>query len=91
MRLRPRVDRNQREIVAALRQAGCSVVSLAAMGQGCPDLLVGRHGRTYLLEIKAEKGRPNELQVEWSDIWRGHLAVVWSVEDALKAVSHERT
>jgi hypothetical protein len=33
-----RVDTNHKEIVAALRQAGATVVSLAAMKHGCLDI-----------------------------------------------------
>lgn len=41
MKLRGRVDANQPEIVRALRDIGASVVSLANVGQGCGDILVG--------------------------------------------------
>lgn len=52
MRRAARVDANHAEIVSALREAGCFVVSLAAIGKGCPDLLVGTVGKWYLLEVK---------------------------------------
>lgn len=45
-------DGNQAAIVAALRSVGCSVVDLSATGGGVPDLLVGRVGVTFLLEVK---------------------------------------
>lgn len=35
-----RVDVNQVDVVDALRAVGCFVQSLAAIGKGCPDLLV---------------------------------------------------
>jgi hypothetical protein len=47
-----KVDANQREVVAALRGAGASVQLLHAVGEGCPDLLVGYKGLTMLLEVK---------------------------------------
>ena len=40
MRRAPKVDANQSAIVSALRRVGCEVLSLAAVGNGCPDLLV---------------------------------------------------
>jgi hypothetical protein len=40
MRLRAKVDANQKSIVAALRKVGCLVASLAQVGAGIPDLLV---------------------------------------------------
>ena len=85
---RSKVDANQRQIVSALRQAGVSVISLAAVGDGCPDLLVSRNGWMMLLEVKVpgEKLRPS--QVAWAAKWDPHapVIVVESVMDALAAV-----
>ena len=69
--LRARVDRNHAEIVAALRATGCSVTSLARLGKGVPDLLVGCNGRNVLLEVKADKGLLRVLQAVWMSNWRG--------------------
>lgn len=44
MRRAPRTDANQAEIVAALRTRGALVQSLAGVGAGVPDLLVGWRG-----------------------------------------------
>jgi hypothetical protein len=52
MRRAAKVDANQTEIVQALRQIGAVVQSLAAVGNGCPDLLVGYRNRLFLLELK---------------------------------------
>ena len=52
MRRAAKVDANQAEIVQALRQIGAVVQSLAAVGNGCPDLLVGYRNRLFLLELK---------------------------------------
>ncbi len=52
MRRAANVDRNQPEIVAALRAAGATVEYLHAVGGGCPDLLVGYRGANYVLEVK---------------------------------------
>lgn len=41
MRRAARTDANQTAIVEALRKCGASVQSLAAVGKGVPDLLVG--------------------------------------------------
>ena len=84
---RAKVDGNHAEIVAALRQAGASVQSLATIGHGCPDLLVGIGGHTALLEVKAPKGRVTPDQHEWHGSWRGGtLAVVDSPEAALRVI-----
>ena len=91
MRRAAKIDDNQNEIVYALRNAGCSVVSLAAVGKGCPDILVGRAAFNYLLEIKdgekpasARKLRPE--QKDFFITWHGHVRVVNNVDEALAAV-----
>jgi len=91
MRLRPRVDRNQAEIVDALRRVGCSVQSLAAVGSGCPDLLVGRGGVNYLFEVKDEDKAPSARvltrdQREWHACWNGWAFVVGTAAEALEIV-----
>ena len=35
-----------------LRRVGCFVQSLASIGKGCPDLLVGKAGSWLVLEVK---------------------------------------
>jgi len=81
-----RTDENQREIVDALRRAGCSVVDLHELGHAVPDLLVGRQGRNYLLEVKSLIGRLTGKQPEWHEAWRGQAAIVRTVDEALAAV-----
>lgn len=92
MRYRPKLDRNQTEIKAALESAGCVVQSLAALGGGVPDLLVCKHGRAVLLEIKDGAKPPSrrELTAEqsaWFQRWflRGGcpIRVVIDIEGAL--------
>ena len=50
------------QVHEAISVAGCKVLSLAAIGNGCPDLLVlsPRTRALHLLEVKAgSSGRPN--------------------------------
>ena len=91
MRRAAKVDANQGQVVAALRAAGASVQLLHAVGEGCPDLLVGYKGLNMLLEVKdgskppsAQKLTPQ--QEEWHRDWRGHRVVVNSPEAALTAI-----
>lgn len=42
MRKRARTDNNHAEIVEALRAKGWEVLSLAPLGGGAPDILIGR-------------------------------------------------
>jgi len=62
-------DANEPEIVNALVRAGATVERLSM--QGVPDLLVGYQGRTYLIEVKTEKGSLTDDQREWVSDWRG--------------------
>ena len=63
MRTRGRVDENQAAIVRALRQIGASVQSLADIGDGCPDLLVGFRNRIALMEIKDGNQPPSKRRL----------------------------
>ncbi len=81
-----RTDSNQAAIVQALRQAGASVCSLASVGSGCPDLLVGWAGANLLLEIKNPAGRGlrfTPAEREFAGRWLGSIRVVSSVVEAL--------
>lgn len=92
MRRAGKIDDNQTEIVDALRKAGCSVLSLAGVGDGVHDLLVGRAGMNYLLEVKDGDNKPpsecrlTQPQVKFHDRWRGQGTVVNNPAEALKAV-----
>ena len=85
-----RIDANHEQVVSALRAAGASVQSLAGVGKGVPDLLVGFQGKTLLMEIKDGRKTPSERrltedQVKWHGAWRGGpLAVVDGVDAALR-------
>lgn len=86
-----KIDANQNEIVDALRKSGCSVQILSSVGKGCPDILVGRGGSNYLLEIK-DGNKPKSAQkltsdqVDWHSKWNGSVYVVNSIEWAFSAV-----
>ena len=86
-----KVDDNQKAIVKVLRNMGCSVQHLHAVGAGCPDLLVGYKGFNILLEIKDGTNVPSKQkltpdQVIWHRDWRGQVEVVNSEDTAILAV-----
>jgi len=84
MRRAAKVDGNHTAIVSALREAGASVLSLAALGRGVPDLLVCGPDWCRLVEVKMPKGKPTPDQVRFSAAWGGPPVVtVRTVEDAL--------
>ena len=87
-----RTDRNQARVVKMLREIGCSVCLLHAVGGGVPDLLVGHRGHNYLLEVKDGDKPPsrrklNKLQQAWHGAWRGQVDVVESGEEAVSLVT----
>lgn len=94
-----KVDRNQRDIIDALKKAGCSVRSLAAVGDGMTDLIVGIAGKNLLLEVKDGQAPPSRqkltpaqkrfhtLDLKHPDkYWQGQKAVVSTVHEALAVV-----
>lgn len=122
MSFRKRIDRNQPEIVEALREAGASVGHTHTIGQGFPDVIVGVKGLTLvgdfsiqrvrrllhaihglrvidganlLLELKdgtqtASKQKLTDDEIEFHENWKGQLAVVNSVEAAVRLVKGEK-
>ena len=90
MRHKASLDANHTEIVAGLRQIGATVVDLAKVGKGCPDILVGFRGKTYLMEIKTKTGYVRATQEQFFRSWNGgHIAVVRSVDDAYNVLTME--
>ena len=92
MRRSAKVDANQAEIVEALRKIGATVHSTAAIGKGFPDIAAGWRGMTFLLEVKDGSKPPSARKLTederlWHENWRGHVEVVYSVEDAIRAVT----
>lgn len=88
-----RVDRNQGEIVIALRRAGAFVEPIHELGGGVPDLLVGFRGVWFLLEVKDWMQPPSKRELtpdekEWHQKAGLHapVHVVCTIEQALKVV-----
>ncbi len=91
MRRAAKIDRNQPEIVAALEKAGAAVQHLHAVGAGCPDLLISFRGVNLLAEVKDGTLPPSarkltDAQLRWHMLWRGQVAIVESVDDALRLI-----
>ncbi len=85
-----KVDGNQTQIVEALRAAGCSVQSLADVGNGCPDILVGTRGQCIALELKQPGERLTPKQKKWHALWLGNAHIAYSAAEALAIVEHYR-
>ena len=96
-----RVDPNQSEIMRFLREeCGFSVQSLADLGKGVVDLMIGvqvinNHRLpekivrlNILLEVKkSERDSLNEKQEEWHGKWKGQCGVAFSPLSALEEIN----
>lgn len=87
-----KTDGNHASIVGDLRVLGASVQSLATIGKGCPDILVGFRNRNFVFEIKdpsrpRSKRRLTPDEQTWQSSWRGQVATIESFEAALKIIS----
>lgn len=77
-------DRNQKEIVAALRKAGASVAAIKLGPPGFPDLVISHFGRTMLVEVKNGNEPLRETQKDFIAKWKAPVHVVRTVDEALK-------
>lgn len=91
------VDSNHKTIVEAFRALGYAVISLAAIGKGCPDLLCSKSGYSFLAEVKdgmlpASKRQLTEDQERFWLTWLGPIYLIQSVSDvvALDKKRHQR-
>jgi hypothetical protein len=90
MKLRARVDNNHKEIVECFRKLGCSVLSLAAVGKGCPDLLISYQQQLYLVEVKDTGGKLNAMQEAWHRKWDSRVFVVKSTMECVSLINKLR-
>lgn len=91
-----RVDGNHKAICKALRDAGCGVLDLSAVGKGCPDLLVHppefpENRIAFLMEIKDGSKPPSarkltKPQEKFHAEWKGWIFTVTNPQEALEAV-----
>ena len=91
MRRAHRLDANHSELVDAFRSMGCSVLSLAGLGNGCPDIVVGLGGIQVMVEIKdgsrppsARKLTPDEARFRGS--WTGGYKIVEDMDGVKETV-----
>jgi hypothetical protein len=87
MKQRARVDKNHKEIVECLRKLGCSVLSLHAVGKGCPDLLVCYQMQLYLVEVKDIGGKLRESQKAFMRNWGSPVYVVHSTNEVVSLLN----
>ena len=80
---RGRVDANHAALMAAARALGWSAVSIATVGDGCPDAIVAKGERTYLVEFKAGTKTLTPAEERWHREWLGVVHIVRDVTDLL--------
>lgn len=84
-----RVDKNQPQIVAALRKCGFTVWHTHTVGGGFPDLCISRNGHTHLIEVKDGEQPPHlrrltPLEAEFFTKDQGSRHIIESLDDVLK-------
>ena len=82
-RRRTRWDKSQSVMMKELELRGYSVHSTADVGEGFPDLVVGKYGLTKIVEVKrldeTKNPKPTKLresQVRFRREWRGDPLLV---------------
>lgn len=83
MRYAAKRDANERAIIEALEACGCDVLQATDV-----DLICGRAGQSYLLEVKqpSSRKRLKPIQLRLQADWRGHYAIVTTPQEALAAI-----
>lgn len=91
MRRAHRLDSNHAELVMAFEKLGCSVLSLAGLGSGAPDICVGFSGLQIMCELKdgskppsARKLTPDEERFRMN--WKGGYRLVKDFDDVEETV-----
>ena len=75
-----RSDNNQSSIMDDLRKMGYSVESTHTLGKGRPDIIVGKYGFNFWIEIKNPEAAPADRKLtsdeqDWHAEWKGHKFV----------------
>jgi hypothetical protein len=83
-----RVDSNQKEIVKVFKDLGCSVFDTSRIGQGFPDLVIGKNQITVLVEIKSStSAKYSASQDLFMKNWRGSTVVrINDIDGAIRLV-----
>lgn len=88
LKLRAKVDGNQKAIVLDARKAGYQVHHLHQMGNGWPDTLWCKNSQMWFVEIKVPKGKLTPRQIEFMEKWKGPPIIVGtSFEEIERTIS----
>lgn len=91
MRVRGRIDDNQKEVVSQLRKLGVSVAITSMLGKGFPDLVLGHQNKNFLIELKdgsKTKSRKTltEDEAKFFNDWRGQVDKCESLDDICRII-----
>lgn len=88
-RRNPKRDKNEPEIVRALRSVGAKVYTVS--GADIPDLLVIYRSDIYLIEVKSDSGKLQDGQEKFFEDNRnvGNIGVAYTVDEALAIIGVE--
>lgn len=83
-----KVDANQPEIVKAFKGLGFSVAHTHTLGKGFPDIVVGKQGQSFLIEIKDGSQVPSKRKLTppeqiFKDAWKGQFDIIESIDDVV--------
>ena len=85
-----RTDDNQTQIVTDLTDYGYTVLSIASVGNGAPDIVVGCRltRRNWLFEIKDPEKPPSKRKLtpheeKFHAEWKGQVDIIHSTKEAL--------
>ena len=87
-----RIDDNQNEIVAQLRDIpGCTVWITSMVGHGGPDFVIGWMGANSLIELKDGDKVPSKRKLtkdekKFHAQWAGQIDIAESFEDCLRII-----
>jgi len=91
MRKFGKTDSNQTEIVCGLKKLGISVFSIASLGNGHPDIVVGHKGKNFLFEIKNGNKPPSQrkltdMEIIYFETWGGQVNIAMNLDEVLKVI-----
>jgi len=83
-----KTDKNQQEIMDALRKHGAFVVDMSKVGKGFPDLVIAYNNTTILMEVKSSpKALYTKEQLKFIANWTGGTLVrANDVQSALRVL-----
>lgn len=90
MRRAAKIDDNHKQIVAAFKKFGCSVLDIHAI-PNCADIVVGKNFKCAIVEIKDgnKSASQRELTIgekRFRDGWQGAYFVVEDLSDVIAVV-----